>query len=41
MKAYNLSADSDKLDSTSSLCPNIETNCCGKYDHKNIELYFM
>lgn len=41
MKSYNLSGDADTLDSKSSLCPNIKTNCCGEYDHEQIEMYYL
>lgn len=41
MKAYNLSRDADKLNSKSSFCPNIKSNCCGKGDHEQIKKYYM
>ena len=40
MIAYGLIGDSKTLDSKSSFCPNIERNCCGEFDHFNIEKYY-
>lgn len=41
LNAYTLMGDARTLSSTSSLCPNIKTNCCGIEDHAQIKKYYL